>query len=100
MDIPARKRFDQETVSSGQENQNSLLGEAFKFHRKNKNMTQEEVAQKSGIDASDISRLENGLINPTYKQMRRLAEALGVLYSQIVTMEEILAGRVEPEQGA
>ena len=85
-------------MSSVQENQTSLLGKAFKFHRKNKDMTQEEVAEESGIHASDISRLENGLINPTYKQMQRIAKALGVPCSQILTMEEILAGKVEPEQ--
>jgi len=61
-------------------------------------MSQSEVADKSGIEASEISRLENGLGNPTYKQMKRLAKGLDIPCSHILTMEEILAGGAEAKR--
>jgi transcriptional regulator with XRE-family HTH domain len=54
-------------------------------------MSQGEVAESSGIETSEISRLEKGLGNPTYKQMQRLAIGLGVPHSRIVALEETYA---------
>ena len=47
--------------------------------REEKNMTQEELAEKSGVSRTIIWRLEsNGNHNATTKTIHRLAEALGV----------------------
>lgn len=46
--------------------------------RLKKNMTQEELSQKSGISESYISELENNLKMPTILTLCRLAEALEV----------------------
>ena len=43
-----------------------------------KNLTQEELSQKSGISESYISELENNLKMPTILTLCRLAEALEV----------------------
>ena len=43
-----------------------------------KNMTQEELSQKSGISESYISELENNLKMPTILTLCRLTEALEV----------------------
>ncbi len=56
-------------------------------------MTQAEVADASGIETSEISRLEKGLGNPTLIQIKRLAKGLGVPSSKILVMEEIYAER-------
>lgn len=58
-------------------------------------MTQAEVAEKSGVESSEISRLEKGLGNPTHKQMKRLAAGLGVPCSRILALEELYVERVE-----
>lgn len=43
-----------------------------------KNLTQEELSQKSGISESYISELENNLKMPTILTLCKLAEALEV----------------------
>lgn len=46
--------------------------------RKLQNLTQEELAKKTGINQADISKLENGTRNPTINLLKRLAEGLGM----------------------
>ncbi|MBR4235385.1 MAG: helix-turn-helix transcriptional regulator [Clostridia bacterium] len=40
-------------------------------------LTQKELAKRSGIAQGDISKLENGIANPSLKTLRRLAAAMG-----------------------
>lgn len=56
-------------------------------------MTQAEVANKCGIETSEISRLEKGLGNPTLIQIKRLADGLGVTPSRILVIEETYVER-------
>ncbi len=44
--------------------------------RKSRNMTQKELAERTGIDQADISKLENGNGNPTLGLLKRLAEGM------------------------
>ena len=44
--------------------------------RISKNLTQKELAERTGINQADISRLENGTRNPTLKLLKRLAEGM------------------------
>ncbi|MBO6001564.1 MAG: helix-turn-helix transcriptional regulator [Spirochaetales bacterium] len=41
------------------------------------NLTQQELAERTGINRSDISKIEHGNANPSLKTMKRLAGALG-----------------------
>lgn len=41
------------------------------------NMTQKELAEKSGIRQSNISRIENGTCSPTIATLQALAKGLG-----------------------
>lgn len=60
------------------------MGFKIKEVRESKHMTQEELAQKSGISRATISALENGVIrNTTSKTLLSLANALGVTIDQI-----------------
>jgi Predicted transcriptional regulator with C-terminal CBS domains len=40
-------------------------------------MTQKELAEKSGIDRADISKMETGNCNPTIKKLQKLALGMG-----------------------
>ena len=42
------------------------------------NLTQEQLAQVTGIDQANISRLENGTANPSLRTLKRLAEGMGM----------------------
>ena len=41
------------------------------------NITQEELAQRTGIRHSNISRIESGAVSPTIETLARLASGLG-----------------------
>ena len=46
--------------------------------RISQNLTQKELAEKTGINQADISKLENGTRNPSLKLLKRLAEGMGM----------------------
>jgi len=45
--------------------------------RSKQNLTQQELADRTGINRADISKIENGNANPSLKTMKRLAAAMG-----------------------
>lgn len=47
--------------------------------RKNCNMTQKELAERTGIDQSDISKIETGNANPSLSTLKRLAEGMDMV---------------------
>lgn len=47
--------------------------------RKKCNMTQKELAEKTGIDQSDISKIERGNANPSLSTLKRLAEGMDMI---------------------
>lgn len=42
------------------------------------NLTQKELAIRTGINQADISKLENGTKNPSLKLLKKLAKGLGM----------------------
>ena len=42
------------------------------------NMTQKDLAMRTGIDQSDISKLEKGTRNPSVKLLKRLADGMNM----------------------
>ena len=52
--------------------------------RRAKLLTQEELAQASGLNRVTIWQLETGIRNPQLSSIRRLAEALGVPPEQLM----------------
>lgn len=44
-----------------------------------KNMTQKDLSNKTGINQSEISKLENGTRNPSIKLLQRLAEGMDMV---------------------
>lgn len=46
--------------------------------REENHMTQKELAEATGINQADISRLENGTANPSLRTLKRLAAGLGM----------------------
>lgn len=46
--------------------------------RKNTGMTQKQLAEKTGINQADISKLEHGSGNPSLRTLQRLATGMGM----------------------
>lgn len=47
--------------------------------RTSQNLTQKELAERTGIHQADISKLENGTRNPSLNLLKRLAEGMGMV---------------------
>lgn len=47
--------------------------------RTSQNLTQEELAKRTGIHQSDICKLEKGVRNPSLKLLQRLAEGMDMV---------------------
>ena len=58
--------------------------------RIDQNLTQKELAVRTGIDQADISKLENGTRNPSLKLLKKLASGLGMqLKIEFVPMQTL-----------
>ena len=51
--------------------------------REAKELTQEKLAEKAGLDPTYISGIERGLRNPGIKNVARLARALGLTTAEL-----------------
>ena len=47
--------------------------------RTSNNLTQKELAERTGIAQTEISRIENGSRNPSIKLLQRLADGMGMV---------------------
>lgn len=47
--------------------------------RKSRNMTQKELSEITGIDQSDISKIETGNANPALSTLKRLADGMDMI---------------------
>lgn len=63
-------------------------GERIRAARKSANMTQAELAQKLGISYVGVSQWENGLRQPKYETLKKIADAIGVEWYDLVPPEE------------
>jgi len=62
-----------------------LLGEMIRDLRKEKKMTQAELATECELDKQTIFRVEKGEINMTLSTLFRLADALGVVATNLLS---------------
>ena len=57
---------------------NIVIGYQIKEKRLQKEMSQEELAKKAGIDQSDLSKIERGTLNPSVKMLKKITKGLGL----------------------
>jgi transcriptional regulator with XRE-family HTH domain len=60
------------------------LGKNLRAARKQLELTQEEVAHRSGLEPAEISRIEAGKRDPRISTLEKLAEALEVEPGQLL----------------
>ena len=56
----------------------------IKYYRKQKAMTQKELAKALGINMSLVSKYETGVVTPPLSKLNKMAEIFGVSVSQIL----------------
>lgn len=59
------------------------VADAVRKQRERRRWTQQELADRSGLPQSHISRIERGVLSPSHKTVNRLAEALKVSIGEI-----------------
>ncbi|MBZ0266171.1 helix-turn-helix domain-containing protein [bacterium] len=65
-------------MTAKDKSRSTVVGEALRKARKLQNLTQEELAKRSGIDRATISQIENNREEPRLDTIERLAEALRI----------------------
>ncbi|MFC1976416.1 helix-turn-helix domain-containing protein [Chloroflexota bacterium] len=55
-----------------------ILGKNIKYYRTQLDLTQEELANLSGVNRSHLAGIETGSLNPSIKTVGKLAEALNI----------------------
>ncbi|HEY9261462.1 helix-turn-helix transcriptional regulator [Chitinophaga sp.] len=63
------------------------LGENLRKTREGKKYTLLQIEAWSGIDKSDVSKIERGIINPTYTTLMKLSKALEEPLYKILSKE-------------
>ena len=61
-----------------------MLGEKLKTYRKNKKMTQVEVAEALGIKSATVSKYESGTLEPNIEALKKLAELFEVSIDELL----------------
>lgn len=68
------------------------LGERLRFLRKERGLSLEQLASKSGVALATLSRIENGKGSGTFRTHQRISDALGLslpeLYRGLETQEQ------------
>ena len=79
LDIEAETIYeDGETVRTVEMPANMMVAYAVSSARANAGLSQTELSAATGIDQSDISKIERGVANPSINTLNRLAKALGM----------------------
>jgi len=71
----------------------TALGQNVRRRREARELTQEKLAEKAGLDPTYISGIERGLRNPGMKNVARLAKALGFTTAEIYKGERTGGGQ-------
>ena len=65
-----------------------IFQERLLLARRRAGVSQGELAKRTGMYASDISKMERGRMLPTAPRLRRLAEALGVSADYLLGLQD------------
>lgn len=77
LDIEAETIYEEgETIRTVKPAVNIMVGNAVAAARARKGYSQKELSEATGIDQSDLSKIERGVANPSVATLNRIAEAL------------------------
>ena len=66
-------------------NINQALGERIRKIRREKNITQEELAWRAELDFSYLNQIENGKANPSIEAIAKIAKGLEVKVQNLLS---------------
>ena len=77
MDLEAETVYGEGETISESPALEQIASSAVAKGRAEKGLSQKQLASLTGIDQSDISKMERGLANPSVSTLNRIAKALG-----------------------
>lgn len=80
--LPPRRKLKPRSERLGR------LGAAIEKSRRQAGLSQEDLADLSGLHATHVSGLERGARNPTYETLGQIADALGIGLGELVNAAE------------
>jgi transcriptional regulator with XRE-family HTH domain len=83
--VPAVKRNPEMTAEQDQ----LILGDALRALRKGAGMTQEQLAERLGVDPTFVGRLERGQRGAHWRTIRRILTALDASVSDFAVAIEV-----------
>ena len=69
----------------------ATFGQHIRYLRRLRSLTQEEVAHRAGVHVTYLSGIERGVRNPSLKNIRAIAEALGVPMGELFAPEPVVS---------
>lgn len=69
-------------------NVEKALARILKRLRRERHISQEQLAVKSSINRSYVSQMERGLGNPTLLVMLRIAQAMNITFTELASLIE------------
>lgn len=76
------------------------VGEAIRHHRKQRGLTQEELAERAGIAATSVVRLESGEVKaPRLSTLHKLSEALSINPTELVQLVSAVRPPAHKDRG-
>jgi len=76
------------------------LAQRIRRWREARGWNQQALADRAGFARSTLSKIENGLLSPTFEILLKLAQGFGCALSDLVRAEApVLAGRMVVERG-
>lgn len=84
-----------------QEAAHAALAARIRRWRDERGWNQQELADRAGVARSTLSKIENGLLSPTFEVLLKLARGFGTALSDLVQSETpALSGRMVIERAA
>ena len=68
---------------------NKKIGIRIKIERFNRKISQEKLAEKSGLNRTTIGYIERGEISPTIETLYKISEALDIALHDLVDITKI-----------
>ena len=75
----------------------ATFGQHIRYLRRLRSLTQEEVAHRAGVHVTYLSGIERGVRNPSLKNIRAIAEALGVPMGELFAPEPVVSEPPPPD---
>jgi transcriptional regulator with XRE-family HTH domain len=75
-----------------------IFRERLRAIREQRGYSQDELARRTGLQASAISHFETGTRKPSFENLRRLADALEVTTDYLLGRDDKSSGFSRPEQ--